>query len=495
MRHSLHRYWVVSLVVAGCASAPERVTPVTPPSLGLGAAPPVDKPDPAYAGSYLEAGRASLAERESLRAIDELERCLFHDPSRIDCHYELGWALILEKRWKDALAEWDKVKAVDPKRDGLEKAVQKAKAYLEIEQAVRKYRAGMPAHFEPAGRAAVRVRAGGDTMLGSDYPKDYLPPDTDPAPLSLLKPVLSGGDLTFVNLEGTLCDGGRAEKCEEIVQCFAFRTPTHFVKYLKEAGVSLASVANNHAADFGDACRATTRDVLHKAGIATSGPPGTFASVVRRGKKIAMIAFHTNVHFNYVNDPAGVQRAIGELAKTHDIVIVSFHGGAEGTGAMHVTGKREIMAKEDRGNVREFARLAVDAGASVVLGHGPHVLRGIEIYKGHLIAYSLGNLATYRTFNLTGYNDIGMVLEVGLDDKGRFASGRIFPTRQFGLGIAKPDAEGTALDLVRWLSAQDFPDTGARVAADGTLAPASSVPAVKSAGTRGLTGEAAALDR
>ena len=97
---------------------------------------------------------------------------------------------------------------------------------------------------------------------------------------------------------------------------------------------------------------------------------------------------------------------MAQLAATHDIVIVSFHGGAEGNGAEMLPFAREIFAGEDRGNVVEFAHAMVDAGADLVLGHGPHVVRPMELYRDRLIAYSLGNFATYYGISVEGIRGI-----------------------------------------------------------------------------------------
>jgi hypothetical protein len=121
---------------------------------------------------------------------------------------------------------------------------------------------------------------------------------------------------------------------------------------------------------------------------------------------------------------------VTELAAKHDIVIVSFHGGAEGNGAEVLPFAREIFAGEDRGNVVEFAHAMIDAGADIVLGHGPHVVRPLEIYKDRLIAYSLGNFATYYGISVEGIRGIAPILLATFDDEGRFVSGKIEPTIQ-----------------------------------------------------------------
>ena len=138
--------------------------------------------------------------------------------------------------------------------------------------------------------------------------------------------------------------------------------------------------------------------------------------------------------------------------------------------ALHVPEGRETFYGENRGNLREFTHTVIDAGADLVLGHGPHVLRGMEVYNDRLIAYSLGNFATYGRFNLSGNLGIGAVLEVVMDDQGRFLGGKVLPTRQEGEGVPVKDTNGKAIDLVRMLSADDFPGTAVKVAQDGGLA-------------------------
>ena len=157
------------------------------------------------------------------------------------------------------------------------------------------------------------------------------------------------------------------------------------------------------------------------------------------------------------------------LDQDHDLVLVSFHGGAEGSKALHVPVGGESFYGENRGDLRAFSRAVIDAGADVVIGHGPHVLRGMEVYKGRLVAYSLCNFATYGRFNLSGNLALCAVLEATLDREGRFVAGKVLPTRQVGEGVPMRDEEGAAIDLVRTLSAEDFGATAVQVAQDGSV--------------------------
>ena len=315
---------------------------------------------------------------------------------------------------------------------------------------------------------SLRIRAVGDVMIGTDFPAGYLPPG-DRSVLTAVHDLLADADLTFANLEGPFLDGGRSSKCAPTsTQCYAFRTPTRYGRYLVDAGIDLASLANNHAQDFGEAGRTSTMEMLDRLGIAHSGRAGTVATVVTHGTRVALVAYHAADHSNWLNDEPAAGRFVAEVARTHDVVIVSFHGGAEG-GRVHVPQGRETYLGEDRGDLRLFAHTVVDAGADLVLGSGPHVPRGVEVYRGRLIAYSLGNFATYGRFTIRGATALAPILDVTLSPEGAFEAGRILAARQVGEGIPEPDPSGEVIGLMRALSATDFPESEATVEADGRI--------------------------
>lgn len=311
-------------------------------------------------------------------------------------------------------------------------------------------------------------------MLGSSFPEGFLPPREGQDQLASVSALLRDADLTFVNLEGPLCDSGVSRKCGKKPKpgsCYAFRSPTKYAQYLVEAGVDVASTANNHSGDFGDECRRATEKTLDAAGIKWSGAPGSVATLVRQGLRIALIAFHTSPAVNDVNDHATAVALVKKAAGDHDLVLVSFHGGAEGSKALHVPKGKEVFFGENRGDLRTFVRKVIDAGADVVLGHGPHVARGMEVYKDRLVAYSMGNFATYGQFNLAGAQGLGMVLEVELGRDGRFVRGKIIATKQEGKGTPVPDPEARVVRQVRQLSAADFAGTAPRILEDGVILP------------------------
>jgi hypothetical protein len=323
------------------------------------------------------------------------------------------------------------------------------------------------------GDGKITVAAVGDIMLGSTYPANRgLPLEDGAKMLSDVAPILSAADLTFGNLEGPMLEGGSSSKCGPTSRkCFAFRVPTRYGKHLKEAGFDVMSVANNHASDFGLEGRESTRKVLDTLGIAHAGSDlNDIAYLTIEGKKIAVVAFATNAISYNLNDVENASRVVAAAAKKADIVIVSFHGGAEGPTAQRVPRGPETFLGEARGNLREFTHAVVDAGADLVLGHGPHVVRGIEIYKNRLIAYSLGNFAFYR-FPFAGPTGVSLILEVNLAPDGAFTGGLIHPVKQEGQAGPRIDKSRTIIPLIKQLSTTDFGASAAQIGNDGTISP------------------------
>ncbi len=322
----------------------------------------------------------------------------------------------------------------------------------------------------------ITIAAGGDMMMGSPFPNaSRMPPNDGKDLLKPVAPIFQKADIGFGNLEGPLADGGVSPKCGRgRPNCFAFRMPTRYANYLKEAGFDIMSVANNHAGDFGARGRITTRQTLDRLGIKHAGSDkGRYSTAYLdvKGKKVAFVAFATNSISLNVNNLAEARRAVRQADQKADIVVVSFHGGAEGLKAIRTPKRTEIFFGERRGNLPLFSKAVVDAGADLVLGHGPHVLRGMEVYKDRLIAYSLGNFATYGWFNLRGPKGESLVLEVEIDSEGKFVKGKIHPFVLKARGILTPDKTNSAINTIRRLSLLDFPKTAPKVDADGIITP------------------------
>jgi hypothetical protein len=428
-------------------------------------------------------GLTALKAKNTTEAIANLSACAADPASAVvagapdedGCVWQLGWAYWLQNDWAKVVTTWEPIERRNPSYQTLARDLAAARAQIAGAAAAEAARANAPATIPPrtAAPTALRLRAVGDLMFGTLFPEGALAPDDAVGTFDAVRSTLVDADLTFGNLEGPLCDNpAPSDKCKPDAKpgsCYAFRSPTRYAPLYTAAGFDAMSTANNHAGDFGDACRIETEQALDAQGIRWSGRAGTTAEWVVNGKKVALVGFHTNIACNYVNDTPAAVALVQQLVSRNDIVIVSFHGGAEGSKAQHVPVGPETFYGEDRGDLRTFTHAVVDAGADLVLGHGPHVLRGMEIYKDRLIAYSMGNFATYGRFNLSGAQGVGEILEVGVAADGSFTSGRIFGTVQVNNGRPVPDPKNQAADLVRALSAADFPEHGAHVALDGTF--------------------------
>jgi poly-gamma-glutamate capsule biosynthesis protein CapA/YwtB (metallophosphatase superfamily) len=324
----------------------------------------------------------------------------------------------------------------------------------------------------PRPKATFSVAAVGDMMIGTDYPKNHLPDDDAVGFLQAVTPWLTSADVTFGNLEGVLLDGGEpAKECKNLNACYLFRSPARYVERYVAAGFDVMSVANNHARDFGEDGRTATMQTLASAGILHSGREGDFAHFNVKGLSVSLMAFSVTQESNLVHDYELAAQLVAEQAKDFDIVIVSFHAGAEGRDVERLPFGEEEYYGEPRGDVVRFSRMMVDAGADIVLGHGPHVVRAMEVYKERLIAYSLGNFATYYGISVEGNRGIAPVLISTLDQDGRFVAGRIYSTVQVRPGGPIPDPQQRVLTLIQNLSLQDFGTPGIEFREDGSIFP------------------------
>lgn len=319
----------------------------------------------------------------------------------------------------------------------------------------------------------VSIASVGDMMIGTDYPRNHLPDDDGVSFLADVAPVLSAADIAFGNLEGVLVDGGEpGKKCSNPSACYLFRSPTRYAQHYRDAGFDVLSLANNHARDFGEEGRTSSMEAIAAAGMHHSGRVDDFASFEQNGLKIAVLAYAVTKNSNMLLDYELAFTTVAEFAASHDIVVVSFHGGAEGVGVTHVPFAEEEYYGEPRGDIVWFARGVVDAGADLVVGHGPHVVRGMERYEDRLIAYSLGNFATYYGISVAGTKGMAPILTVILDGDGRFVEGDIVSTIQLRPAGPSIDPKQRALNLMRGLSVEDFGEPGLTFLPDGTVLPA-----------------------
>jgi Bacterial capsule synthesis protein PGA_cap len=306
--------------------------------------------------------------------------------------------------------------------------------------------------------AAVTIAWGGDVTLGSSYGK---PPARGWPQLAPVAPVLRSADLAAVNYEGTFAPGGPS-KCggSDGRNCFAFQAPRANAGTLARAGVDIVNLANNHAFDFGPAGYRGTRTALHRAGVRATGAPGQIRLLRAGGVRVGFVGFSSYPWSAPLNDLGGVTRLVRAAERRADVVVVFFHGGAEGADRLHVPHRRESAFGENRGHLRRFARRAVNAGADLVLGSGPHVLRGMQLYRGRLIAYSLGNLTGWRNFSTAGRLSYSAVLTVELSPRGRLTGGRVTSLRLNAIGVPRLDKTNGAARMMRRLGRSDFGESG-----------------------------------
>lgn len=312
----------------------------------------------------------------------------------------------------------------------------------------------------------------GDMMPGTIYPQNYLPANGGNDLFSDVKELLKDANFAVGNLEGVLTsDVSTPKKCANPALCYAFAIPPSYANLFKEAGFDALAITNNHANDFGAKGKTSTRTTLKNAGIPYSGvaADGEYTIIDKDGVKYALAAFSTSPGAPSVNDITSAKRIVEQARREADIVIVSFHGGAEGAGATRVTGNQELFHGEKRGNVKAFARACADAGADVVFGHGPHVARGMELYNGKIIAYSLGNFCTPYRVNLNGICGYAPLLEINIDKEGNFLGGKIHSMiQQKGIG-PRNDATNKAAKEISRLSKIDFPASPLIISTEGKL--------------------------
>ena len=322
--------------------------------------------------------------------------------------------------------------------------------------------------------AFVSVIGVGDIMMGTNFPNSsYLPPNNNCE--SLFAPevtkILKSANLTFGKLEGCFLNEGKvAKQCKDTTICYAFKMPDKYVSCLSSNGFDVVSLANNHIGDFGELGRLNTMRLLDSVGIKYGGLLSHPTSIIEVDSlKIGFCAFSPNTGTCSINDTIAAKRIISNLKQQCNFVIVSFHGGAEGSSHKHVTRETEIFYGENRGNVYKFARVAIDAGADIIFGHGPHVTRAIDIYKGRFIAYSLGNFCTYSRFNLKGSNGFAPIIKLFVDKNGKFVEGKIFPVKQIGNGGAVIDLQGNVIKEIQSLTSVDIPESNLVIENDGSI--------------------------
>lgn len=212
-------------------------------------------------------------------------------------------------------------------------------------------------------------------------------------------------DIVFANLETSLSYRGQPDLNKD----YTFRSSPKIVSFLKKNNFTALSIANNHALDYGSAAFTDTMKIMKENGISYGG--GGFTKkealegvvIEKKGMKIGFIAFtrvtpsvdwyagakKPGIIGAYKVHEAEVLKAVKDLKPRCDIMVVSLHWGKEGS---------TVIRKQET----ELAHKLIDSGADIIMGHHPHVVQGLELYKDKLIIYSLGNFiftTSYRELN------------------------------------------------------------------------------------------------
>ena len=339
----------------------------------------------------------------------------------------------------------------------------------------------------PDPRPPIRLCAGGDVTLGTNLDTAWARlaarklraewgQSAEPDSLLLpLRSLLTGADVVLLNVEGAIGQGWAPSKCAKgSANCYAFRQPASTARALRalsDSATVVGNVANNHARDAGgDGFRATLVH-LTRAGVLVTGAD-TLATPVptARGDTIGVLGFYTSTEAPDARDLAAVRRHVERAVARYGTVVVTMHLGAEGPAAQRTRNETELfLGTIDRGNPVAFADAAFEAGATMVIGHGPHVLRAAEWRGDRLVIYSLGNLLTYGPFRNIEPMNRGAVLCAEIDSARSVRTAQLRPTMQLAPGILRPDSTARAATLIDSLSALDFPATGVLVSVDGTL--------------------------
>jgi poly-gamma-glutamate capsule biosynthesis protein CapA/YwtB (metallophosphatase superfamily) len=294
-----------------------------------------------------------------------------------------------------------------------------------------------------------------------------------PAPSSLFAGVrgpLRRADVAIGNLEGALTSGGRSKCGKKSTSCFAFRSPPRSAALLRDAGFDDLNVANNHAFDYGASGQQQTLRALARYKLRWSGRPGQVTVLRSHGVRVAIVGFAPYPWAKSLTDVPAAQNLVRRAAARADVVVAVLHAGAEGADRQHVPRTTEYYLGENRGNGRQLAHALVTAGADLVVASGPHVLRGLQLFHGVPIAYSVGNFATAgNALSTAGVLGECAILLVTLRADGAVVSGKLLPAQMTGGAPRVIYGSSRVVARVNALSRADFGGSALLVGANDTL--------------------------
>ena len=309
-------------------------------------------------------------------------------------------------------------------------------------------------------RPAIELGWAGDIVVGSHY---GLPPNGGRDQFDAVDHLLRAPDLMIGNYEGTLSRGG-SPRCGGGGLCYLFQAPPERARNLAAAGFDVMSLANNHALDYGAEARRQTVRALARVGVRSAGLPGQVTTMQVEDTTVAIVGISPYPGTTNMRSRSAVQALVAQARRRADIVVVCMHVGLEGEAGAHVP--RGLDYGTD---TRGGARAAIDAGADVVFGSGPHVVRGVERYRGRYVVYSSGNFAGWRNFGLGRLTSQSGVVRMTFDHRGRPQAAAWDGVVLRDPGTPHPDRTGAVVRRVASLSRADFGRAGARFTASGAF--------------------------
>jgi poly-gamma-glutamate capsule biosynthesis protein CapA/YwtB (metallophosphatase superfamily) len=297
----------------------------------------------------------------------------------------------------------------------------------------------------------VRMVFGGDIVLGNSFVVEHIPKDWEDSYFAGVRSILKRSDIAIGNFEATLTNHAKTSKVTGSGRQYAFRSPPHYAELLYREGFRVLNIANNHANDFGDTGFKDTSNNLQNAGIAVAGVRDETATLTVRGLKIAVLGFTYNSRFNTLHEITEGAERVRAAKSNGAYVIVTFHAGAEGSPAIWHDDEDEEFMGENRGNTVAFSRAMIAAGADLVVGHGPHVLRAAECYQERPILYSLGNFVGVGGLSAKNFAAVSALLEVAVAQDGSLQSINLVPLRFTERKLPQVDPQEYGTRLVNYL--------------------------------------------
>jgi poly-gamma-glutamate capsule biosynthesis protein CapA/YwtB (metallophosphatase superfamily) len=307
----------------------------------------------------------------------------------------------------------------------------------------------------------VSVIGVGDLMMGTSFPDSSTLPADPSLLLSNVDEIISSADFAIANLEGCMIDvGGEPKDCwGKTDRCFIFRMPESYVQHILQAGFDAVNLANNHVRDMGYQAYRRTMAVCDSSGLHHAGIYDAPSTIVEKnGITFGFAGFSPHWATSRMQNDENVIKVISDLDAQCDVVVAMFHGGGEGKEYASTPRENQNYNGEIRGDVYHFSHTAIDAGADIVFGAGPHVTRAVELYKDRFIAYSLGNFCTYKRFNLEGSRGVAPIMKVLTDKDGNFISAEAIAIKQRYPGYPVPDASKRTVKELQILTQTDFPE-------------------------------------